>query len=151
MMQGKIQTRAELKGKVAVGTGSAPVDIPVYEGAYVVTPAEEDIVLQTADKLLEENITVKAVIPEGDAIRLQKKSVTPTDREQIVAADAGYNALSEVVVASVMDTPFIEEAYNEGYEKGLSEGGGTGDIGIVISEDGFMTISFDDDKYAEVT
>ena len=118
MMQGKIQTRAELKGKVAVGTGSAPADIPVYAGAYVVNPGSEDIVLQTADKLMEQDVTVKAVITDADAVKLQSKTVFADINDVFVTPDEGYTALSDVVVKSIMDTPYAQQLYDSGYAAG---------------------------------
>ena len=36
-------------------------DVPLYEGEYEVTPAVGEQILPTAQKLMEENVTVKAI------------------------------------------------------------------------------------------
>jgi hypothetical protein len=148
MMQGKIQTRAELKGKVAVGTGSAPADIPVYAGAYVVNPGSEDIVLQTADKLMEQDVTVKAVITDADAVKLQSKTVFADVNDVFVTPDEGYTALSDVVVKSIMETPYAQQLYDSGYAAGKADiklqsktVEPTGEVQTIAPDEGYAGLS----------
>ena len=46
---------------VSLGIQYATYDKPVYEGEYTFTPTQETQVVQTADKVLEHNITINPI------------------------------------------------------------------------------------------
>lgn len=62
-----------------------------YDGAYTVKSSSEPIILQTAGKVCVDDITVEPVT-------MQTKTATPTQTQQIIEPEYGYDGLSEVII-----------------------------------------------------
>lgn len=59
LLTGKLSETTPVIGVVSVGSAFVP---DIYDGDYIIVPkADEEQELQTKDKLLKENVTVKAV------------------------------------------------------------------------------------------
>ena len=57
-LSGTISAVGGLSGTLSAGRGGAP---DIYDGAYEVTPGEEDVVLQTNGFLMTDNVTVEKI------------------------------------------------------------------------------------------
>lgn len=62
-----------------------------YDGVYTVKSSSEPIILQTAGKVCVDDITVESVV-------MQNKTATPTQTQQIIEPEYGYDGLSEVII-----------------------------------------------------
>lgn len=90
-LKGKINTKCTIKGKVSVGVEKI---YPELEDLTVTPTAFEQNF--KSSKYGYDNVKVEAI-----DIKLQSKEVIPTKNEQLIAADNGYTALSDVKVQAV--------------------------------------------------
>ena len=65
-----------------------------YKGATLTTATNQTRVLETAGKYMEDDVTIVDVT----ALSVQAKTVTPTESEQTLTPDSGYEGLSSVTV-----------------------------------------------------
>jgi len=69
-----------------------------YKGSTLTTATNQTRVLETAGKYMEDDVTIVDVTA---ASSLQSKSVTPTESQQVVEPDSGYDGLSSVTVGMI--------------------------------------------------
>lgn len=92
-----------------------------------VETAEYTSGLDTQDDLIDQIAAVlesQFVAPETGGVifdKLQSKSVTPTTSKQTITADAGYDALSSVIVEAIPQS-YADQVYQNGYDDGNEAG-----------------------------
>jgi hypothetical protein len=61
-INGNVLSKRKISGNITYGNGSSDPSAPVYYGEYEVTPlAFEQTVLNTSNKLMKKNVTVKEI------------------------------------------------------------------------------------------
>ena len=76
-----------------------------YKGSTLTTVNNNTKTLKTAGKYMEGDVILTDVTESGGVeINNQDKSVTPTESQQIVAADSGYTGLGTVTVGAISST-----------------------------------------------
>ena len=107
-------------GPLQIGGNADLKSDEAYEGPYEITPSTETQVLETARKKLAQNIVIDPV----EAPTLQAKSVTPTESEQDITADVGYDGLEKVDVAAIA-SDYVGSAIDRRSGSDLSASGRT--------------------------
>lgn len=111
--------------KLLIGTTAHDKSGNVITGTY----EELDISAETADYTSELN-TQDAIIDQITAVleskfvvpsNLQSKSYTPSTSKQTITADAGYDALSSVIVEAIPQS-YTNQIYQNGYDAGNEAG-----------------------------
>ena len=68
-----------------------------YKGSTLTTATNQTKVLETAGKYMEDDVTIVDVTTSS----LQSKSATPSESQQVLTPDSGYDGLSSVTVAPI--------------------------------------------------
>lgn len=83
--------------------GLSSVSVAAIPSEYVVPSGTLTITANgTQDVASYANVTVN--VPSGSTPTLQSKTATPTESEQTITADSGYDGLSQVIVAGISST-----------------------------------------------
>ena len=107
-----------LKGKTAYVRGKKLTGTMPNNGAYVVPQGYHDgsgkVSIDTTEKAklvaknIREGITILGVVGEmsgSEGMKPQAKAITPSNTEQTILPDKGYNCLSQVTIAKI---PYVE-------------------------------------------
>lgn len=113
---------AYVRGKKLTGTmpnnGAVTGTIATLDGDYVVPQGYHDgsgkVSIDTTEKAklvaknIREGITILGVVGEmssSEGMKPQAKAITPSNTEQTILPDKGYNCLSQVTIAKI---PYVE-------------------------------------------
>lgn len=89
------------------------IEAEEYEGPYTIHPStDEDVILETAQRYLSQNVTV-------EQIDLQTATITPSKEEQIVVPDSEHDGLSQVSVEAIPEEYIIPTGTIEIGDKGI--------------------------------
>lgn len=97
-------------GTISTKAGSVSIPAGYYDGTGSVSISTTEQAKIIADNI-KQGISILGVTGtyEGAGASLQSKTVTPTEEEQSVTADSGYDGLSQVTVKAIPDT-YIQKA-----------------------------------------
>lgn len=105
-------TAHDASGEKITGTYEG-VDISAETADYTAKLSAQDLLLQQIRNTLD----VRLAVPST----LQNKTVTPSESEQIVKADNGFDGLGTVTVVAIPQS-YTNEIYQDGYGIGYNEG-----------------------------
>lgn len=92
-------------GSISTKSGSVSIPAGYYDGTGSVTISSTEQAKIIADNI-KQGISILGVTGtyQGAGAKLQTKTVTPSDKDQSVTADSGYDGLSQVTVKAIPDT-----------------------------------------------
>ena len=103
---------------------SSEVTITYKGSAIAEMNASGQKTLTTGGCYCEDDITIEYNRPESPTPALQSKTVTPTESEQTVTADSGYDGLSEVTVEAI-DSDYVGTGVTRRSSSDLTVSGAT--------------------------
>ena len=102
---GSMPVNGAVSGKIATKDGTVTVPAGYTPGGSVAIDDTEKAKLVAAN--IRKGISVLGVTGSMDStegMKPQAKSVTPTESQQVITPDSGYNALSQVTVGAIPST-----------------------------------------------